>query len=162
LLAAIGLRGMVVVDTPDALLVCPKSQAQEVKALVGELKRRNSRHYHLPHAEVRPWGSFAVLEEGPSFKVKRLVVNPHARLSLQLHRHRSEHWVVVAGRAHIRHGRRAYDLKVNESTFIPRGTKHRIENRTNRPLEIIEVQSGPYVGEDDIVRFSDDYQRLKT
>ncbi len=161
LLAAIGLRDMMVVDTPDALLVCPKARAQEVKEIVGELKRRNSSHYHLPHAETRPWGSFAVLEEGPSFKVKRLVINPHARLSLQLHRHRSEHWIVVAGRAHIRHGNRTYDLKANESTYIPRRTQHRIENRTKRPLEIIEVQSGSYVGEDDIVRFSDDYQRTK-
>ena len=160
LLAAIGLRDMVVVDTPDALLVCPKSQAQEVKHLVGELKRRNSPRYHLPHAESRPWGSFAVLEEGPSFKVKRLVVNPHSRLSLQLHRHRSEHWVVVAGRAYVTCGNRSYDLEENESTYIPRRTKHRIENRTNRPLEIIEVQSGAYLGEDDIVRFSDDYQRI--
>ena len=161
LLAAIGLRDMVVVDTPDALLVCPKSQAQQVKEIVGELKRRNSSHYHLPHAETRPWGSFAVLEEGPLFKVKRLVINPRSRLSLQLHRHRSEHWVVVAGRAHIRRGDRTYDLRVNESTYIPKMTKHRIENRTNRPLEIIEVQSGPYVGEDDIVRFSDDYKRVR-
>lgn len=159
LLAAIGLRGMVVVDTPDALLVCPKSQAQRVKELVGELKRRDSSHYHLPHAETRPWGSFAVLEEGPSFKVKRLVINPHSRLSLQRHRRRSEHWVVVAGRAHVRHGNRTYDLNPNESAYIPRMTKHRLENRTNRPVEIIEVQSGSYVGEDDIVRFSDDYKR---
>jgi mannose-1-phosphate guanylyltransferase/mannose-6-phosphate isomerase len=161
LLAAIGLRDMMVVDTPDALLVCPKARAQQVKEIVGELKRRNSSHYHLPHAETRPWGSFAVLEEGPSFKVKRLVVNPHSRLSLQMHRHRSEHWVVVAGRAHIRHGNRSYDLSANESTYIPKGTKHRIENRTKRALEIIEVQSGSYVGEDDIVRFSDDYRSAK-
>jgi len=161
LLAAIGLRDMVVVDTPDAMLVCPKQQAQRVKAIVGELKRRDSSHYHLPHQESRPWGSFAVLEEGPSFKVKRLVVNPRARLSLQMHRHRSEHWVVVNGRAHIRHGNRTYELKRNEGTYIPKMTKHRIENRTSRPLEIIEVQSGPYVGEDDIVRFADDYLRGK-
>jgi len=161
LLAAIGLRDMVVVDTPDALLVCPKERAQHVKEIVGELKRRDSSHYHLPHAETRPWGSFAVLEEGPLFKVKRLVINPRARLSLQMHRHRSEHWVVVSGRAHVHHGSRTYDLRVNESTFIPRRTKHRIENRTNRPVEIIEVQSGSYVGEDDIVRFSDDYRRSK-
>jgi mannose-1-phosphate guanylyltransferase / mannose-6-phosphate isomerase len=159
LLAAIGLRGMVVVDTPDALLVCPKPQAQRVKELVGVLKRRDSSHYHLPHAETRPWGSFVVLEEGPSFKVKRLVINPRCRLSLQLHRHRSEHWVVVAGRAHVRHGTRTYDLEANESAYISKMTKHRLENRTNRPVEIIEVQSGPYVGEDDIVRFSDDYRR---
>jgi len=151
----------VVVDTPDALLVCPKERAQHVKEIVGELKRRDSPHYHLPHAETRPWGSFAVLEEGPLFKVKRLVINPRARLSLQMHRHRSEHWVVVSGRAHVHHGSRTYDLRVNESTYIPRRTKHRIENRTNRPVEIIEVQSGSYVGEDDIVRFSDDYRRSK-
>ena len=161
LLAAIGLRDMVVVDTPDALLVCPKAKAQQVKELVDELKRRDSRHYHLPHVETRPWGSFAVLEEGPYFKVKRLVVKPHSRLSLQLHRHRSEHWVVVAGKARITHGRRSYDLRENEGTYIPRRTKHRIENRTDHPLEIIEVQSGPYLGEDGIVRFSDDYQRVK-
>jgi mannose-1-phosphate guanylyltransferase / mannose-6-phosphate isomerase len=161
LLAAIGLRDMVVVDTPDALLVCPKERAQHVKEIVGELKRRDSSHYHLPHAETRPWGSFAVLEEGPLFKVKRLVINPRARLSLQMHRHRSEHWVVVTGCAHVHHGSRRYDLRVNESTYIPRRTKHRIENRTNRPVEIIEVQSGSYVGEDDIVRFSDDYRRTK-
>jgi mannose-1-phosphate guanylyltransferase/mannose-6-phosphate isomerase len=161
LLTAIGLRDMVVVDTPDALLVCTKAQVQQVKTIVGVLKRRNSSHYHLPHAETRPWGSFAVLEEGPSFKVKRLVINPHSRLSLQMHRYRSEHWVVVAGRAHVRHGNRTYDLGANESAYIPRKTKHRLENRTNRPVEIIEVQSGSYIGEDDIVRFSDDYKRVR-
>ncbi|MEW6325083.1 MAG: sugar phosphate nucleotidyltransferase, partial [Nitrospirota bacterium] len=160
LLAAIGLRDMVIVDTPDALLVCPKARAQQVKELVGELKRRNSRHYHLPHVEVRPWGSFAVLEEGPHFKVKRLVVNPRSRLSLQMHRRRSEHWVVVSGRARVTRGHRSFDLRENESAYIPRLTRHRIENRAARPLEIIEVQSGPYLGEDDIVRFSDDYRRV--
>jgi mannose-1-phosphate guanylyltransferase/mannose-6-phosphate isomerase len=161
LLAAIGLENMVVVDTPDALLVCPKSRAQQVREIVGELKRRDSAHYHLPHAETRPWGSFSVLEDGPRFKVKRLVVNPHSRLSLQSHRHRSEHWVVVSGRAHVRRGDRQLDLNVNESTNIPSGTKHRLENRTNRPVEIIEVQSGSYMGEDDVVRYSDDYKRGK-
>ncbi len=162
LLAAIGLRDMMVVDTPDALLVCHKSRAQDVKTIVGELKRRNSRHYHLPHVETRPWGTFAVLEEGPRFKVKRLVINPHARLSLQMHRSRSEHWVVVAGCAHVTEGRRRYDLRENESTYIPQMTKHRLENRTNRLLEVIEVQSGAYLGEDDIIRFSDDYRRIET
>ena len=159
LLAAIGLRDMVVVDTPDALLVCSKERAQDVKTIVGELKRRNSSHYHLPHVETRPWGSFAILEDGPRFKVKRLIVNPRARLSLQLHRFRSEHWVVVSGRAHVTAGKRQFDLCENQSTFIPRRTKHRLENRGRTPLEVIEVQSGSYMGEDDIVRFSDDYRR---
>lgn len=127
--------------------------------IVNKLERESSRHAHPPQVETRPWGSFAVLEEGHRFKVKRLVVNPRARLSLQMHRFRSEHWVVVAGCAHVTLGACQFDVWEKESADIPRMTKHRIENRTDQPLEIIEVQSGTYLGEDDIIRFSDDYGR---
>jgi mannose-1-phosphate guanylyltransferase/mannose-6-phosphate isomerase len=127
--------------------------------IIKESNRKHASHDRPLHEETRPWGSFAVLEEGRRFKVKRLVVNPHARLSLQLHRSRSEYWVVVAGCARVTRGVRRYDLGEWESMDIPRMMKHRIENPSDRPLEIIEVQSGAYLGEDDIIRFSDDYGR---
>jgi len=159
LVATIGLRDLIVVDTPDATLVCSRERAQDVKKVVDELKRRKAEE-HVTHRTVhRPWGSYTVLEEGEGYKIKRIVVSPGAKLSSQLHHHRSEHWVVVTGMARVTNGERVYDVQHNESTFIPVGTKHRLENPGAGPLQIIEVQNGPYVGEDDIVRFDDDYHR---
>jgi mannose-1-phosphate guanylyltransferase/mannose-6-phosphate isomerase len=157
--ATIGLQDMVVVDTPDATLVCPKSRAQDVKKVVDILKRQQAPE-HLDHLTIhRPWGSYTVLEEGPGFKVKRVTVNPGGRLSLQLHHKRSEHWVVIAGTARVTRGNEVFDLQIGESTAIPVETRHRLENPGQEILHIIEVQNGPYLGEDDILRFQDDYGR---
>ncbi|MDE3017864.1 MAG: cupin domain-containing protein, partial [Nitrospirota bacterium] len=162
LIATIGLSGMVVVDTPDATLVCPKDRSQDVKAVVEILKKQGAPE-HLEHRTVfRPWGSYTVLEEGKGYKVKRVSVNPGGRLSLQLHHQRSEHWVVIAGVARVTCGRRRFDLAVGQSTAIPKETQHRLENPGSEQLHIIEVQNGPYLGEDDIVRFQDDYGRNVT
>lgn len=159
--ATIGLQDMVVVDTPDATLVCPKSRAQDVKKIVDVLKQQKAPE-HLEHLTVqRPWGSYTVLEEGRGFKVKRVTVNPGGRLSLQLHHQRSEHWVVIAGTARVTRGEDVFDLRVGQSTAIPVETKHRLENPGQDTLHIIEVQNGPYLGEDDIVRFQDDYGRTQ-
>ena len=159
--ATIGLVDMVVVDTPDATLVCPKSRAQDVKQLVEILKRQNAPE-HLEHLTVhRPWGSYTVLEEGRGYKVKRVTVNPGGRLSLQLHHKRSEHWVVIAGTARVTRGDEVFELQVGHSTGIPVEMRHRLENPGGEALHIIEVQNGPYLGEDDIVRFQDDYGRTK-
>lgn len=157
--ATIGLTDMVVVDTPDATLVCPKSRAQDVKRIVDILKQQRAPE-HLEHLTVhRPWGSYTVLEEGPGYKVKRVTVNAGGRLSLQLHHKRSEHWVVIAGTARVTRGEEVFDLHIGESTAIPVETKHRLENPGQDILHIIEVQNGPYLGEDDIIRFKDDYGR---
>ena len=157
--ATIGLTDMVVVDTPDATLVCPKSRAQDVKKVVEILKQQGAPE-HLEHLTVhRPWGSYTILEEGPGYKVKRVTVSAGGRLSLQLHHKRSEHWVVIAGTARVTRGDEVFDLHVGQSTGIPVETKHRLENPGQDTLHIIEVQNGPYLGEDDIVRFKDDYGR---
>jgi len=157
--ATIGLTDMVVVDTPDATLVCPKSRAQDVKKIVELLKQQGAPE-HLEHVTVhRPWGSYTVLEEGPGYKVKRVTVNPGGRLSLQMHHKRSEHWVMIAGTARVTRGDEVFDLKVGHSTEIPVETRHRLENSGQEILHIIEVQNGSYLGEDDIVRFQDDYGR---
>lgn len=161
LVATIGLSDMVVVDTPDATLVCPKARSQDVKKVVEILKRRGAPE-HLEHRTViRPWGSYTVLEEGPGYKVKRVTVNQGGRLSLQLHHRRSEHWVVIQGTARVTCGERVYDLQVGQSTGIPCETSHRLENPGTEALHIIEVQNGLYLGEDDIVRLQDDYGRAK-
>jgi len=159
MVATIGLKDMVVVDTPDATLVCPKSRAQDVKQVVDILKRQQAPE-HLEHLTVqRPWGSYTVLEEGNGFKVKRVTVHPGGRLSLQLHHRRSEHWVVIAGTARVTRGDEVFDLQVGQSTAIPVETPHRLENPGHETVHIIEVQNGPYLGEDDIVRLKDDYGR---
>ena len=159
--ATIGLEDMVVVDTPDATLVCPKSRAQDVKKVVDILKQQKAPE-HLEHLTVqRPWGSYTILEEGQGFKVKRVTVHPGGRLSLQLHHQRSEHWVVIAGTARVTRNEEIFDLQVGMSTAIPVETKHRLENPGTQTLHLIEVQNGPYLGEDDIVRFKDDYGRMK-
>jgi mannose-1-phosphate guanylyltransferase/mannose-6-phosphate isomerase len=162
LLAVVGLKDHVVVETKDAVLVAPKSRVQDVKKLVQRLKE-GGRYEHSLHREVfRPWGSYDSLESGPRFQVKRLKIKPGATLSLQLHHHRAEHWVVVAGTARITRGEEQFLLEENQSTYIPLGVKHRIENPGMIALEIIEVQSGSYLGEDDIVRLEDRYGRQGT
>src|SRR3990172_5515726 len=158
LVATIGLNNVVVVDTPDATLVCSKDRAQDVKKMVDELKKRKADE-HLIHRTVhRPWGSYTVLETGERYKIKRIEIKPGAKLSHQLHHHRSEHWVVVAGTARVTNGENEYDVHPNESTYIPMSTKHRLENLGKVPLQIIEVQNGEYLEEEDIVRFDDDYR----
>jgi mannose-1-phosphate guanylyltransferase/mannose-6-phosphate isomerase len=158
-LATIGLRDMVVIDTPDATLVSSKEMVPEVRKVI-EILKRNNREEHLIHRTVeRPWGSYTVLEKGDRYKIKRIVLNPKARLSLQLHHHRSEHWVVVTGTARVTKGEEVFEVLSNESTFIPIAVRHRLENPGPIPLQIIEVQNGDYVEEDDIERLEDDYKR---
>jgi mannose-1-phosphate guanylyltransferase/mannose-6-phosphate isomerase len=160
-LATIGLKDMVVIDTADATLVSSKEMVHEVRKVVETLKR-NNREEHLIHRTVeRPWGSYTVLEKGDRYKIKRIVLHPKARLSLQIHHHRSEHWVVVSGTARVTRGEEIFDVHLNESTFIPISVKHRLENPGLIPLQIIEIQNGDYVEEDDIERLEDDYQRMK-
>jgi len=157
--AVAGLRDTVVVETADSLLVASMAQAQKVKQVVNFLKKEK-RKESLVHVTVhRPWGSYTVLEEQPRFQIKRITVKPQAKLSLQLHYHRYEHWVVVRGTAKVTNGDSSILLRENESTYIPAGQQHRLENPGSIDLEIIEVQIGPYLGEDDIVRFGDEYGR---
>jgi mannose-1-phosphate guanylyltransferase/mannose-6-phosphate isomerase len=159
LIATIGLKDMVVVDTRDATLVTPKERAQEVRKVV-EVLRRTGREEHLIHRTVeRPWGSYTVLEKGEGYKIKRVVLKPKARLSLQLHRRRSEHWVVISGTAKVTQADQTHLVQTNESAYIPKYTRHRLENPLGVPLQIIEVQNGEYLEEDDIERFDDDYGR---
>jgi mannose-1-phosphate guanylyltransferase/mannose-6-phosphate isomerase len=162
LVAAVGLKDHVVIETKDALLVAPKDRVQDVKKLVQRLKELGRSEYSLHREVFRPWGSYDSIENGPRFQVKRLKVKPGATLSLQLHHHRAEHWVVVAGTARVTRGEEVFLLEENQSTYIPVGMKHRIENPGPMPLEIIEIQSGSYLGEDDIVRFEDRYGREGT
>ena len=162
LVAAVGLKDHVVVETKDAVLVAPRSHVQDVKKLVFKLKERG-RYEHSLHREVfRPWGSYDSIQNGPRFQVKCLKVKPGAVLSLQLHHHRAEHWIVVSGTARITRGDEVFLLEENQSTYIPIGQRHRIENPGKIPLHIIEVQSGSYLGEDDIVRLEDHYGRQGT
>lgn len=157
--AAVGTRNLIVVDTPDALLVADRDRTQDVKKVVEQLKLRKHETYKAHRTVVRPWGTYTVLEEGERFKIKRIVVKPGASLSLQMHHHRSEHWVVVSGIAKVVRDEKEYFVNINESTFIPAGRKHRVENPGMLELVMIEVQSGDYLGEDDIVRFQDNYGR---
>lgn len=157
---ALGCNDMVIVETPDAVLVADRNRTQDIKRLVNRLKEAG-REEVLNHRKVfRPWGWYDSLEKGPGFQVKRIGVKPGASLSLQMHHHRAEHWVVVSGVGRVTNGDRVFDLRANESTYIPIGTRHRLENLTDAPLEIIEVQTGDYLGEDDIVRFEDRYDRV--
>ena len=161
LIAAIGMRDTVIVDTSDATLICPKDRVQEVKTLVEILKKEGKEEYLLPKIEERPWGHFFVLEKGPTYQIKHICLKPKARLSLQMHNHRSEHWIVVSGLAKVQKGDEAFNVHKNESTFIPATVKHRLENPGLIPLKIIEIQSGEHLGEDDIIRFDDVYGRKK-
>lgn len=159
LIAAVGLEDKIVVSTTDAVLVADKKYAQEVKALVQQLKDSNQESA-LTHKRVhRPWGYYESLASGPHYQVKHIMVKPQARLSLQSHQHRAEHWVVVTGEAEVVNGDKTLHLKANQSTYIPLGSQHRLSNMTHAPLHVIEVQSGAYLGEDDIVRYQDDYAR---
>jgi mannose-1-phosphate guanylyltransferase/mannose-6-phosphate isomerase len=159
LVAAVGLTDHVVVETPDAVLVAPKSRAQDVKAIVAALKADGRPEVSVHRTVYRPWGSYTVLEIAERFQVKKITVRPGAALSLQKHHRRAEHWVVVTGTARVTRGEEVFDLSENQSTYIPVGTKHRLENPGTAPLEMVEVQSGDYLGEDDIVRFDDRYGR---
>ncbi len=159
LLALLGLTDIVVVDTDDALLVAHKDRVQEVKEIVSQLKSANRSQATWHRKVFRPWGNYDSVDAGPRFQVKRIVVKPGAQLSLQMHHHRAEHWIVVSGTAKVTCDDKVFMLAENQSTYIPLGSVHRLENPGNIALELIEVQSGSYLGEDDIVRFDDVYGR---
>ena len=159
LLALVGLEDAVVVETPDAVLVAHMDHMQQVKDVVARLKREGRSEADMHRKVYRPWGYYDSIDGGNRFQVKRIVVNPGAALSLQMHHHRAEHWVVVRGTARVTRGDETFLVSENESTFIPIGTRHRLENPGKVPLEIIEVQSGAYLGEDDIIRIDDAYGR---
>lgn len=159
LVATVGIDNLMIIDTADALLVAHPDKAQQVKQVVALLKKNNHDAYRLHRTVSRPWGAYTVLEEGPRFKIKRIEVRPGASLSLQMHHHRSEHWIIVSGVAKVINGDQELFVNTNESTFIPAGHKHRLENPGIMDLVMIEVQSGEYLGEDDIVRFQDVYGR---
>ncbi|MFT4240942.1 MAG: mannose-1-phosphate guanylyltransferase/mannose-6-phosphate isomerase [Acidovorax sp.] len=157
--ATVGVRDLMIIDTPDALLVADPARAQDVKQVVARLKKQGHEAYKLHRTVSRPWGTYTVLEEGARFKIKRIEVKPGASLSLQMHHHRSEHWIVVSGMAKVVNGDKEFFVRANESTYIPAGHQHRLENPGVLDLVMIEVQSGEYLGEDDIVRFQDIYGR---
>lgn len=159
LIAAVGTDGLFIIDTPDALLVAEKSRAQDVKALYEQLKLQAHETQKLHRTVHRPWGTYTILETSARFKIKHIEVKPGACLSLQMHHHRSEHWVVVSGIAKVVNGDKEYFINTNESTYVPPGCKHRLENPGLTNLIMIEVQCGEYMGEDDIVRFEDIYGR---
>ncbi|AOA08867.1 mannose-1-phosphate guanylyltransferase/mannose-6-phosphate isomerase [Pseudomonas sp. TMW 2.1634] len=160
LVGGVGLNDLIIIDTPDALLVADARRSQDVRHIAQALKRQGHDAYRLHRTVTRPWGTYTVLEEGPGFKIKRIVVKPGAALSLQVHQRRSEHWIVVSGAAQVTNGDRDFRLDTNESTFIQPGTPHRLGNTGEAELVMIEVQSGEYVGEDDIVRLTDIYGRV--
>lgn len=159
LVATVGVSDLVIVETQDAVLVADKTKAQEVKQIVEQLAQEEREEENFHRIVYRPWGSFDSIDEGEGYKVKRISVKPGARLSKQMHHHRAEHWVVVRGTARVFRDEEIFDLHENESVFIPLGTTHYLENPGDEPLDIIEVQSGSYLGEDDIVRFDDIYGR---
>jgi len=160
LTAAVGVQDLLIVDTEDALLVAHSSRAQDVKRITDRLRAEGHETQKLHRTVHRPWGSFTVLEDGAHHKIKRLEIKPGAGISLQLHQHRSEHWVVVEGEAQVTRDEEVVILGRDQSTYIPAGTKHRLENLSDQPLIVIEVQTGRYLGEDDIVRFEDRYGRM--
>ena len=161
LIATIGLKNLIIADTPDALLICDKQKTQEVKKIVEKLKSGN-RKEHIRHlTDKRPWGFFTVLKQAPGFKIKLIEIEPKKRLSLQAHGRRAEHWVVVSGRAKVARGKDISYVHSNQSIYIPKGTKHRLENPAHTPLKIVEIQTGDYLEEDDIKRFDDDFKRMR-
>ncbi len=159
LVAAVGVEDLIIVETADAVLVTHKDCSEDVKKIVESLKSRQRDEYLVHKRVYRPWGYYEGLDNGERFKVKRIMVKPGSKLSLQMHHHRAEHWVVVSGTAKVVRGDETLLLSENESTYIPLGTRHRLENVGKVPLHLIEVQSGSYLGEDDIVRFEDDFKR---
>lgn len=159
IMATYGLKDIIAINTDDATLICHRNDSEKVKDIVNEIKLNNLSSTETHLKVFRPWGTYTVLEQGEGFKIKRIEVNPKQKLSLQMHKHRSEHWVVVDGIAKITNGESTFSIKKNESTFIPQNTKHRLENSTDKLLIIIEVQSGDYLEEDDIQRFGDSYGR---
>lgn len=159
LVAAVGIKDHVIIETDDAILVVDKNNTQDVKEIVKHLQAQKRLEHHAHSVVYRPWGSYQSLDMGSNFQVKRICVKPGAKLSLQMHHHRAEHWIVVKGTATVTRGEDEFILEENQSTYISIGQKHRLANMTQLPLEIIEVQSGHYLGEDDIVRFEDVYQR---
>ena len=161
LISTIGLKDLIIIDTPDALLVAKRGQAQRVKEVVDLLKERKRKEVVEHMTTYRPWGSYTILEEDSRYKIKRIVVKPGHKLSHQLHYHRSEHWIIVKGTARVTLGKTTSLVHENESTYVPKSTEHRLENPGKVPLEMIEVQNGEYVGEDDIVRYDDIYGRGK-
>ena len=159
MIAALGINGLIIVATDDTVLVLPKDRAQEVKDVVAALDA-SGHEEAVSHTRVyRPWGHYQNLEKGDGFLVKRIVVNPGEKLSLQYHNHRAENWVVISGRARVTNGNDTFELGPNQSTYIPLQAEHRLENPGTKPLQLIEVQSGEYIGEDDIVRLDDIYGR---
>jgi len=160
LIAAVGIENLVVVETSDAILISTKERADDVKLAVEQLKRVKRSEHAIHRRVYRPWGYYESIDAGERFQVKRLMVKPGARLSLQCHRRRAEHWVVVSGEAKVTRGDEELRLSANQSTYIPTGARHRLENPGSEPLFVIEVQSGDYFGEDDIERFADDYRRI--
>lgn len=161
LISGIGLKDLIVVDTPDSLLITEKGKSQEVKKVVEKLKKEHRKEAIENRTMYRPWGSYTILAEGEGYKVKRITIKPGAKLSLQMHYHRSEHWTVISGTGKLTLDDKVVIFKENESTYIPIAVKHRLENPGQIPLSIIEVQNGRYLGEDDIVRFDDEYGRTK-
>lgn len=159
LVSALDISDLVIIDTQDALLVTNKSNTQNIKRIVNILKKKKRSEVDTHRKVYRPWGNYDSIDAGNGFQVKRILVNPGAKLSLQKHNHRAEHWVIVSGTASITCGKKKYVLKKNQSTYIPKGEIHRLENHETVPLEIIEIQTGDYLGEDDIIRLEDDYQR---
>jgi len=160
LIAALGVSGLVIIDTPDALLISDKKNVQNIKNIVKTLRKNNRSELDNHRQVYRPWGYYDSIDSGDGFKVKRILVNPGAQLSLQKHKYRSEHWVVVKGVAQVTCAEKIFELKENESTYIPQGTVHRLRNNGDKPLEIIEIQTGSYLEEDDIIRLQDDYERI--
>lgn len=160
-IATVGIEDLIIVSTRDAVMIAPKNRAQDVKKIVDTLKAAGRDEGHAPAVVNRPWGTYQTTDSGSRFQTKRIVVYPGAQLSLQMHHHRSEHWIVVSGTAKVTNGEKIILLQENESTYIPAGTSHRLENPGKVPLHLIEVQCGSYLGEDDIVRFEDSYGRVK-
>lgn len=159
LVGAVGLENVVVIETTDAILIADRNQTQDVREIVNLLKSEDRPEQLAQRRVHRPWGWYEVLDMDQGFQVKRITVNPSSGLSLQRHKHRAEHWVVVQGKARVTKDEDSFILTQNQSTYVPKGTKHRLENPGDEPLEIIEVQTGEYLGEDDIERFADDYNR---
>ncbi|RYY74763.1 MAG: mannose-1-phosphate guanylyltransferase/mannose-6-phosphate isomerase [Gammaproteobacteria bacterium] len=159
LVATLGVNNLMIINTPDAVLIADKSQAQQVKSIISRIEKQ-TRTEHLQHREVyRPWGCYDAIDDGDRYQVNRIRVKPGASLSLQVHHHRAEHWIVVKGTALVQKGDEVMLLSENESTYIPVGTKHRLSNPGKIPLEIVEVQSGPYLEDDDVIRYEDSYGR---